>query len=222
MKIYNLGEEHTIINQYVAELRDVNVQKDRMRFRRNLERIGEMMAYEVSKTLSYSTKEVQTPLGIANVCTHDDELVIATVFRAGLPLQNGFLQVFDHADCAFVSAFRYYKDTEHRVVDVKIEYIAAPLLSNKTLLLVDPMLATGESLELAWKAFLTKGAPKKMHIACVIASLDGVKHLQELFADDVDDNITLWCATVDPGMNEHKYIVPGLGDAGDLAYGDKI
>ena len=106
MKIYNLGEEHTIINQYVAELRDVNVQKDRMRFRRNLERIGEMMAYEVSKTLSYSTKEVQTPLGIANVCTHDDELVIATVFRAGLPLQNGFLQVFDHADCAFVSAFR--------------------------------------------------------------------------------------------------------------------
>ena len=222
MKIFNLGEYNTILNQYVAELRDVNIQKDRMRFRRNIERIGELMAYEISKTLTYSKKEVQTPLGIASVNTPDDELVIATVFRAGLPLQSGFLQVLDHADCAFVSAFRYYKDQDHRAVDVKIEYIAAPLLSNKTLLLVDPMLATGESMELAWKAFLTKGAPKKMHIACVIASVDGVKHLQKLFADDVNDNITLWCATIDPGMNEHKYIVPGLGDAGDLSYGDKI
>lgn len=222
MKIYNLGEENTIINQYVAELRDVIVQKDRMRFRRNIERIGEFMAYEISKTLSYTKKEVQTPLGIASVNTPDDELVIATVFRAGLPLQSGFLQVFDHANCAFVSAFRYYKDVEHKIIDVKIEYIAAPLLSNKVLLLVDPMLATGESMELAWKAFLTKGAPKKMHIACVIASVEGVKHLQDLFSEDVNDNITLWCATIDPCMNENKYIVPGLGDAGDLAYGDKI
>lgn len=219
MKIINLSEGNSLINQFVAELRDVQIQKDRMRFRRNIERIGELMAYEMSKELTYSVKQIQTPLGTAVASTHDDKIVIATVFRAGLPLHTGFLNMFDHADNAFVSAFRFYKDKEHRIVDVHIEYIAAPSLNDKTLLLVDPMLATGESMELAWKAFLTKGQPKKVQIACVIASQQGVEHLAKIFPQD---DVTLWCAAIDPGMDEHKYIVPGLGDAGDLSFGEKL
>jgi uracil phosphoribosyltransferase len=178
-----------------------------------------IMAYEMSKELTYSEKQVQTPLGIAPVSTFDDDVVIATVFRAGLPLHAGFLNVFDRAGNAFVSAYRYYKDKECRTVDVHIEYIATPDLSGKTLLLVDPMLATGESMELAWKAFLTKGTPAKLQIACVIASRQGVEHLQKLFPGD---EVSLWCGAIDPDMNEHSYIVPGLGDAGDLAFGDKL
>lgn len=220
MKVINMSEQATILNKYVAELRDVNIQGDRLRFRRNLERIGEIQAYEISKLLNYSTKFVQTPLGIANANTHDDQVVVGTVFRAGLPLHQGFLNVFDEAGNAFVSAYRYYKDKECRQVDVHIEYIAAPDLTGKTLLLVDPMLATGESMELAWKAFLTKGTPARLHIACVIASQKGVNHLMEVFSDR--DDVTLWCAAIDPDLNEHSYIVPGLGDAGDLAFGDKI
>ncbi|HJA84780.1 MAG TPA: uracil phosphoribosyltransferase [Candidatus Bacteroides avicola] len=219
MKVIHFSEQNSILNQYVAELRDVHIQTDRMRFRRNIERIGELMAYEMSKELTYSVKPVQTPLGLAEASTPDDDLVIATVFRAGLPLHQGFLNVFDRAGNAFVSAYRYYKDAEHREIDVHVEYIATPDLSQKTVLLVDPMLATGESLELAWRAFLTKGSPKRLLIACVIASRQGVAHLQRLFPSD---DVTLWCAAIDPGLNEHKYIVPGLGDAGDLAYGEKL
>lgn len=219
MKVINFAETNSVLNQYVAEIRDVAVQGDRMRFRRNIERIGEIMAYEMSKELTYSVKQVQTPLGVASVSTPDDEVVIATVFRAGLPLHTGFLNMFDHAGNAFVSAYRYYKDKECRTVDVHIEYIATPDLSKKTLLIVDPMLATGESMELAWKAFVTKGMPAKLQIACVIASQQGVEHLEKLFPGD---EATLWCAAIDPEMNEHSYIVPGLGDAGDLAFGDKI
>lgn len=219
MKVVNFAETDSVLNQYVAEIRDVAVQGDRMRFRRNIERIGEMMAYEVSKKLSYSVKRVQTPLGVAPACTPDDDIVVATVFRAGLPLHAGFLNVFDRADNAFVSAYRYYKDKECRTVDVHIEYIASPCLDGKTLLLVDPMLATGESMELAWKAFLTKGTPRRLHIACVIASRQGVEHLARLFPED---DVTLWCAAIDPELNERSYIVPGLGDAGDLAFGGKI
>ncbi len=219
MKIINFAEKNSVLNQYVAELRDVNVQTDRMRFRRNIERIGSLMAYEMSKELTYSVKQVQTPLGIAEASTPDDDLVIATVFRAGLPMHIGFLDVFDHAGNAFVSAYRYYTDAEHRQVDVHIEYIATPELNNKTLLLVDPMLATGESMELAYKAFCTKGHPTRLLIACIIASRQGVEHLQKLFPQD---DVTLWCAAIDPDLNEHAYIVPGLGDAGDLAYGDKM
>ena len=219
MKIINFAEKNSVLNQYVAELRDVNVQTDRMRFRHNIERIGSLMAYEMSKELTYSVKQVQTPLGIAEASTPDDDLVIATVFRAGLPMHIGFLDVFDHAGNAFVSAYRYYTDAEHRQVDVHIEYIATPELNNKTLLLVDPMLATGESMELAYKAFCTKGHPTRLLIACIIASRQGVEHLQKLFPQD---DVTLWCAAIDPDLNEHAYIVPGLGDAGDLAYGDKM
>lgn len=219
MKVIDFAETNSVINQYVAEIRDVDIQKERLRFRRNIERIGELMAYEMSKELIYSVKQVQTPLGVAQVSTPDDELVVATVFRAGLPLHQGFLNVFDRAGNAFVSAYRYYKDKECRELDVHIEYIASPNLTGKTLLLVDPMLATGESMELAWKAFLSKGTPKRLLIASVIASRQGVEHLQQVFPND---DIALWCAAIDPELNERSYIVPGLGDAGDLAYGEKL
>lgn len=219
MKVINFAETNSVINQYVAEIRDVNIQQERLRFRRNIERIGELMAYEMSKELTYSVKQVQTPLGVAQVSTPDDELVVATVFRAGLPLHQGFLNVFDRAGNAFVSAYRYYKDKECRELDVHIEYIASPDLTRKTLLLVDPMLATGESMELAWKAFLSKGTPKRLLIASVIASRQGVEHLQQIFPGD---EVRLWCAAIDPELNERSYIVPGLGDAGDLAYGGKL
>lgn len=220
MKFINLSEKPTLLNQFVTELRDKNIQGDRMRFRRNLERIGEVMAYEISKTLSYSTKEVCTPLGTALSNTPDDEVVVATVFRAGLPLHTGFLNYFDHAGNAFVSAYRYYKDKDCRIVDVHIEYIATPDLTGKTLMLVDPMLATGESMELALKAFCTKGHPAHIHLASVIASQSGVDHLAQAYADR--DDVTLWCAAVDAELNDHSYIVPGLGDAGDLAFGKKL
>ncbi len=219
MKVIDFAETNSVINQYVAEIRDVEIQKERLRFRRNIERIGELMAYEMSKELTYSVKQVQTPLGVAQASTPDDELVVATVFRAGLPLHQGFLNVFDRAGNAFVSAYRYYKDKECRELDVHIEYIASPDLTGKTLLLVDPMLATGESMELAWKAFLSKGTPKRLLIACVIASRQGVEHLQQVFPGD---KVALWCAAIDSELNGLSYIVPGLGDAGDLAYGGKL
>ncbi len=220
MNIINFAESNTIINTYVAELRDVAVQTDRQRFRNNLQRIGHAMAYEISKTLDYSAKQVTTPLGTATASTPDDSLVIGTVFRAGLPLHTGFLDVFDKADNAFVSAFRYYRDKECREVDVRIEYIATPALDQRTLLLVDPMLATGESMELAYRAFLTKGTPRRVHFASVIASQQGVNHLARTFAGR--DDITLWCAAIDAELNARSYIVPGLGDAGDLAFGGKL
>lgn len=220
MKIIDFGKQKTVINKYVEELRNVDVQNDRARFRRNLERIGEMMAYEISKTLNYSTKEVQTPLGKAKVCTHDDHIVLATIFRAGLPFHQGFLNVFDHADNAFVSAYRYYKDKECHDVGIHIEYIASPGMSDKTLIIADPMLATGGSMELGLKAFETKGTPKQIHLCCVIASQHGVDFLKELMKDM--EHVTLWCAAIDEVLNEKLYIVPGLGDAGDLAYGEKI
>lgn len=219
MKIINFAEQDTVINRFMQELRDVEMQKDRARFRRNLERIGELMAYEVSKTLSYSVKNVQTPLGEALVSTADDEVVLATIFRAGLPFHQGFLNIFDGADNAFVSAYRYYKDKECCEVGIHIEYIASPDLTGKTLIIADPMLATGGSLELGYQAFLTKGMPKTVHLCSVIASRQGVDYIREHFHDT---DVTLWCAAIDPALNEHQYIVPGLGDAGDLAYGGKL
>lgn len=219
MKVVNFANMPSVLNKYVAEIRDVKIQQDRLRFRKNIERIGEIMAYEISKALPYETTSVQTPLGVAEVEVPAEEPVIATVFRAGLPLHTGFLNRFDGAGNAFVSAYRYYKDKECREIDVHIEYIAAPCLDGKTLMIVDPMLATGESMELAWKAFLTKGTPKKLHIACVLASQQGVDHLQEVFPNE---DVTLWCAAIDPELNSRSYIVPGLGDAGDLAFGGKL
>ncbi len=220
MKLINFADSNTIINKYVAELRDVDRQKDRMRFRHNLNRIGQLMAFEVSKHLQYTVKKVQTPLGVAEANTHDDAVVIGTIFRAGLPFHQGFLDVFDDAGNAFVSAYRYYRDKECKDVGIRIEYIATPDLTGKTLIIADPMLATGGSMELSYQAFCTEGIPAHVHLCCVIASQKGVDYVQEVFKDY--DNVTLWCAAIDPSLNEHAYIVPGLGDAGDLAYGEKL
>ena len=220
MQVINLSEHNSVLNQYLREIRDINIQKDSMRFRRNIERIGEVMAIELSKSLSYEPVEVQTPLATATVNTIAEPLVLATILRAGMPLHQGFLNVFDKAGAAFVSAYRCYKDKECRQVDVHIEYIASPDLTGCTFMLVDPMLATGESLELAWNAFLSKGKPAKLHIACVIASPQGIEHLNKVFSDV--SNVTLWCAVIDQALNERSYILPGLGDAGDLSFGGKI
>ncbi len=219
MKIINLAEQNTIVNQFVAELRDVDYQRNRTLFRRNIERIGEMMAYEISKGLAYSSKPITTPLGTAVVSTPDDRIVVATVIRAGVPLQEAFLRIFDRADAAFVSAYRYYKNEERTEVAIKTEYLASPTLDGKTLILVDPMIATGGSLELSYRALLSHGTPAKLVIAGVIAAQEGIDFLRNVFpADDV----TLYTAVIDPALNDKKYIVPGLGDAGDLCYGEKL
>jgi uracil phosphoribosyltransferase len=220
MKVVNLSETPSVVNQYVSELRDVQIQQDRMRFRRNLERIGEMMAFEISKGLSYKETMVQTPLAECKCQRVADDIVLATIFRAGLPLHQGFLNVFDHAENGFVSAYRYYKDRECREVGVHVEYMASPDLTGKTLIIVDPMLAKGYSLELALLAFLKNGMPGRVILASVIASQEGVDHIVKCFGGY--DNVELWCATIDPILNEHSYIVPGLGDAGDLAFGGKL
>jgi len=219
MKVVNFARENSILNQYIAEIRDVNYQSNRLIFRRNIERIGELMAYEISKQLTYSDKSIQTPLDTATASTHDDEIVLATVFRAGLPLHQGFLNIFDKADNAFVSAFRYYEDKEGTKVGIKTEYMAAPNLEGKTLILVDPMLATGGSMELAYKALTVNAEPQKLILASVIAAQEGVNYLKKIFPSSA---VVLYTAAIDPKLNEHKYIVPGLGDAGDLCYGEKI
>ena len=219
MKVINFGEENSIVNQYLAEIRDVEYQKNRLLFRNNIQRIGEYEAFEISKTLDYEPKEVATPLGIATVNVPTDKIVLATIFRAGLPFHNGFLNIFDHAGNAFVSAYREYTDSEHHNVGIHVEYLATPSIDQKTLIIADPMLATGGSMELGYKAFLTKGTPKRIHVACVIATPEGIDHICKTFPED---RTTIWCAAIDPGMNEHKYIVPGFGDAGDLCYGDKL
>ena len=219
MQIIDLSKINSIINQFLAEMRDVDYQQNRLLFRNNIMRVGEMMAYEISKTLDYVPRNVQTPLGVSTVNVPADKVILATIFRAGLPFHNGFLNVFDHAGNAFVSAYREYTDNEHTQVGIHVEYLATPSVEGKTLIIADPMLATGGSMELGYKAFLTKGTPKRIHVACVIASPEGIEHVKNTFPDD---KTTVWCAAIDPGMNENKYIVPGFGDAGDLCYGDKV
>ncbi len=220
MNIVDFSSQPSVISRFVAELRDEKYQLNRQLFRNNLTRIGQMMAFELSKTLQYSTKEVKTPLGMAQMNLFDDDIVIAAIFRAGLPFHQGFLDVFDDAGNAFVSAYRYYKDKECEQVGIKIEYIASPNLEGKTLIIADPMLATGGSMELAYQALKTKGTPKFLHLCSVIASQKGVDYIKDTFKDI--PHVSLWCAAVDQVLNEHAYIVPGLGDAGDLAYGNKI
>ena len=219
MKIINFSEQNSIINQYMAEIRDAEYQKNRLLFRNNITRIGEFEAFELSKTLAYEPKEVTTPLGVSTVNVPTDKIVLATIFRAGLPFHNGFLNVFDHAGNAFVCAYREYKDAAHHEVGIHIEYLATPSIDEKNLIIADPMLATGGSMELGYKAFLTKGTPKQIHVCCVIASPEGIEHIKKTFPNE---KTTIWCAAIDPGMNEHKYIVPGFGDAGDLCYGGKL
>lgn len=219
MKIIDLSAGNSIIGQYMAEMRDKEYQKNRLLFRNNIMRIGECEAYEVSKTLDYAPQTVCTPLGECRVQVPCDQVVLATIFRAGLPFHTGFLNIFDHAENAFVSAYRTYTDEAHTEVGVHVEYLATPAIDNKVLIIADPMLATGGSMELAYKALLTKGTPKKVHICCVIAAPQGIEQVQNAFADA---DTTVWCAAIDPDLNEHKYIVPGFGDAGDLCYGTKI
>ncbi len=219
MKVIDFAKSNSVINQFLAELRDVDYQKNALLFRNNVVRIGHAMAYEISRSLTYEKKMIQTPLDSIEVSLPTDKIVLATVFRAGLPLHQGFLEIFDKAENGFVSAYRYYKDKEGTDVGIKIEYIASPSLDDKTLIIVDPMLATGGSMELAYEAFLTKGKPKRLIMACVIASKQGVDFLRKAFPSN---DVELYCGAIDPTLNEHKYIVPGLGDAGDLEYGEKL
>ena len=218
MKVINFSEQNSVINQYMALLRDKAQQKGRMVFRHNIERIGMMMAYELSKTLDYKAKTITTPLGSIDVSVPVDNLVLATVLRAGLPFHQGFLNVFDRADCAFVSAYRMYTNREHTEVGIHTEYMATPSVKNKTLVIIDPMLATGGSMAAAYEALVKTGHPAAVHICCVIAAPEGVETVRQAVPDDA----TLWVAAIDPGMNEHKYIVPGFGDCGDLCYGEKL
>lgn len=217
MEIINFDNSPSLVSQYLTELRDVKVQNDMLRFRRNLERIGQIMAYEISKCIRYKTVTIDTPLDKCDCRVIEDNIVLATIFRAGIPFHQGFLDYFDSAENAFVSAYRKYKEKEH--FDVFIEYIASPDINGKTLVIVDPMLATGTSMELSYRALLTKGTPKRIHLASVIASQKAVDYIGDHFPGDIT---TLWTGAIDPVINEHSYIVPGLGDAGDLAYGTKI
>lgn len=203
----------------MAEIRSVEYQQNPLLFRNNIERIGMIEAFEISKTLDYEATFVETPLGVANVNVHTDKVVLATLFRAGLPLHQGFLKMFDHAENAFVSAYRKYKDDSHTDVDICVEYLATPSLEGKTLIIADPMLATGGSIKLAYEALITKGMPKRIHVACVVATQEGIDTVREGLPEDIT---TIWCAAIDEELNANKYIVPGLGDAGDLCFGEKL
>lgn len=217
MEVINFADNPSLVSRYMLELRDVNIQKDPLRFRKNLERIGEIMAYEISKRLDYKDKEIETPLGKAICKEPDDKVVLATIMRAGLPFHQGFLNYYDLAENAFVSAYRRYRE-KGDTFDVLVEYLASPALDGKTLVLVDPMLATGNSMELAYQALLSKGKPAKIHLASIIASKQSVDYVKDKFPEGT----VLWCGDIDPEINSHSYIVPGLGDAGDLAFGEKL
>ena len=218
MEVHILDRQNTVLNRFIAEMRDVRVQGDRMRFRRNLERAGEVMAYEISKTLTYTAQTVETPLGEAVMSLSDDQIVIATILRAGIPYHQGFLNYFDGAGGAFVSAFRKY--SKDGTFKVKVEYVSCGDLEGKTLILVDPMLATGTSTVLTYKALIEKGGtPAHTHVASIIASEEGVAYVRQHLPDR---DATIWCGAVDEELTVKSYIIPGLGDAGDLAYGDKL
>ena len=215
MKVVDFSKTNSVVNKFIAEMRDVNIQNDRIRFRTNVQRIGEIIAYEISKELNYESQDVTTPLGIADVNVPSDQIVVAAIVRAGLPLHQGVLNIFDDAENAFVSAYRNYNDDYN--FDIHIEYIASPSLDDKVLVLCDPMLATGGSMELAYEALLSKGTPDKLHVVSVIASRQAIEYLEDKLPNDA----TVWVGAIDEFLNQHKYIVPGLGDAGDLAFGEK-
>jgi len=217
MKVINIGENNSVLNTFLAEMRDAHIQKDSLRFRTNLERVGQVFAYEISKTLDYSVKEVKTPLGIAKVSTFDTQLVISTILRAGLPLQGGIFQMFDHAETAFLAAFRKYGKGDY--FEIRADYCTCPSLEGKTLILADTMLATGSSIEVGIQKLIEEGGqPAHIHLVCPIASRFAVDHLSKIY----DEHYTLWVAAIDEELTSHSYIVPGLGDAGDLAFGGKL
>lgn len=215
--VHIIGERNSVFNVFISELRNVDIQTDSMRFRKNLERIGEVAAYEISKKMDYSLQQVHTPLGIAEMNLPNDEIVLGTIFRAGLPLHQGLLNYFDRAQNAFISAFR--KHHNDGTFEIQIEYLSSPPLTDKVLVLCDPMLATGRSMVLAWQALTeTMGKPKHTHIVSALASDEGVTYTRR----HLPENVTLWMGAVDPELNAKSYIIPGLGDAGDLAYGPKM
>ena len=217
MQIHYLSEGNSILNHFLGQIRNVNVHNDSMRFRRNIERIGEVMAYELSKELHYKSVEIETPLGIKHTTEINDQLVLCSILRAGLPLHLGFLNYFDNAENGFVSAYRHHPNNDD-YFDILVQYQAIADINNKNLILVDPMLATGQSIVAVFNKLMERGTPKEIHIAVVIAAPEGIAHLEE----HLPKNCHLWVASLDEKLNEHSYIVPGLGDAGDLAFGDKL
>lgn len=220
MKVINLSEHNSILNDFLKQIRSVDIQNDKMRFRHNIERIGQIMAYEISKKLTYKDETVNTPFEAITIPQIQNKIVLAAILRAAIPFHHGFLRFFDEAENVFISAYRQYGRNKNGNQEIQIvtEYLAAPSVEGKTLIIVDPMLATGMSLEVAYKAILERGMPSDVHIASVIASQAGIRYLKK----NLPKNITLWCGAVDPILNDKKYIVPGLGDAGDLCYGSKL
>lgn len=217
MYIHHLAQNNSVLNHFMAQIRDVNIQKDTMRFRKNIERIGEIMALEISRKLEYVPVDITTPLGRKNTSLIKDPLVVCSILRAGLTLHNGLLNFFDAAESGFISAYRYHPNKDDYFI-IQTQYKAVPDLTGKTLILADPMLATGLSLEAVFKNLIMNQSPKEIHIAVVIAAPEGIEHLKAT----LPDNCHLWIAETDECLNEHKYIVPGLGDAGDLAYGNRL
>ncbi|HEY6142092.1 MAG TPA: uracil phosphoribosyltransferase [Flavobacterium sp.] len=217
MQIHYLSENNSVLNHFLGQIRNVNVQNDSMRFRRNIERIGEIMAYELSKKLHYTAIEIQTPLGIKKTTEIKDQLVVCSILRAGLTLHQGFLNYFDNTENGFISAYRHHPNNDD-YFDILVEYQAVADINNKNLILVDPMLATGQSIVAVYNKLMEKGTPKEIHIAVIIAAPEGVAYLKE----HLPDSCHLWIAALDEKLNDKKYIVPGLGDAGDLAYGTKL
>ncbi|HCY96945.1 uracil phosphoribosyltransferase [uncultured Polaribacter sp.] len=217
MQIHHISENNSILNKFIAEIRDVAIQKDSLRFRRNIERIGEVLGYELSKKLSYKSVEVVTPLGVKLIDEPVNDIVLCSILRAGLPLHQGLLNYFDAAENAFISAYRHHPNND-AAFEIIVEYFAAPSIENKTLLLADPMLATGQSLVAVYDAIKKYGAPKELHIVAVIAAKEGIAFVQEHFPE----NTHLWIAAIDEELSDKGYIIPGLGDAGDLAFGVKL
>lgn len=217
MNVHYISSTNSILNHFLAEIRDVNIQKDSMRFRKNIERIGEIMAYELSKTLDYQTTHITTPLGIKQTASLSEDVVLCSILRAGLALHTGFMNFFDAAENGFVSAFRHHPNNDANF-DIRVEYQAAPSFEGKNLILIDPMLATGQSIVAVLEKLLQNENPRHIHIAVVIAAPEGVAYLQQ----KLPGNCHLWVADLDERLNEKNYIVPGLGDAGDLAYGSKL
>lgn len=217
MHIHYISEQNSILNHFLAQIRDIHIQKDSMRFRKNIERIGEIMAYELSKTLEYRAIDVQTPLGIKHTTTIAEPVVLCSILRAGLALHQGFMNFFDNAENGFVSAYRHHYDNDDKF-DILVEYQAVPSFEGKNLILIDPMLATGQSIVAVLHKLHLEQKPKEIHIAVVIATPEGIDYLQK----NLPENCHLWVAALDDRLNEKNYILPGLGDAGDLAYGSKL
>jgi uracil phosphoribosyltransferase len=217
MHIHNLSDQNSILNTFISEIRDVSVQKDSMRFRRNIERIGEILAYEMSKSLTFKPSKIETPLGQCTINLLENDIVLCSILRAGVPLHQGLLNYFDDAENAFISAYRHHRDKPESF-EIIVEYLACPSLENKTLILADPMLATGQSLVATFEALKPFGIPKEIHLVNVIGAQEGVDFIESYFPK----NTHLWIATVDEELNSKGYIVPGLGDAGDLAFGQKL